>query len=1470
MEEHYLFKNTDSLKLTANLGVNSSSIIAKKKQYKIQSIISFLSLLMMFFLAENVSAQTTSTFTASGNWICPQGVTSVTVEAWGGGGRGGNSSGGSGAASGGGGGAYAKKTITVTPGNTYSVMVGLGGDYQAIANGGDSFFNNATTVKAAGGSAPGVNAVSGALGGLIVNCVGDVVYNGGNGGNSPATDSGGGGGGAGSNGNGGNGNLTTAGTGTSIGGGNGGSGVSSGVGSYSALTIGGGGGGAAGNNYAGGYGARGEVRITFVCPGSTSVAGSNQTLAACATTTTLAGNTPTYGTGTWSVVSGTATITTPSSATSGVTGLALGATATLRWTITNGLCGSSFSNITITTSRGAGCLVYCTPSVSSGYQSSNYIKDVNFIGNITNSDNASTYSSSPRGYEDHTNLGTRASQAQGEGINIYANTTGGANYMKAWVDWNSNGIFDESTEIVYQCTNAFINTTFGFKIPENTIPGNYTIRLRINKSNSASDNTFGACGNIVNYGETEDYLFTVVANCAAKITSITNGFNCGTGIVTLEAIGTAGTTEYRWYTAPTGGSYVTSASSVWSTPSIPITTIYYVTAYNGTCESLFRTAVAATIKPVSTLTISNATPSVCGENSIIDLDVAGTNEQIYLIDENFEGGMGVFTNNSIASPNTAITNWQVRTSTYVPQYPTYPVWYPAISSGFGTNKFAMTSSDVAVTNVANTFGEVETALESIVVNTTNYINLTLSFKIYFSSYNDLNSATSEYVIVEYKNGAGAWTAVPSQQYLSDIGIGTQFGTKSFDMSAYKNITALQIRIRYKSSWADGVAIDDIKLYGDKPLVPNFTWTSPLPVDAYTNSACTIPYTAGTPVSTTIYVKPTLAQLEQGAYSFTANANLTNGCTTSATVNVTNTSKVWKGTTDNDWNKASNWLPAAVPTSSTCVIIPTGTVSKIMNAPDTFAKTVTIKAPTGNLELQSGKNLTITDNIIVEAGATFNIRDKASLIQINNVANTGSVNIERTTRPISKLDYTYWSSPVAGFTLGGVSAFNSYMYSWIPTISGNGGNWNPENNSRVMSPGNGFILRSPWGHTDGTTYTTTFVGTPNNGEIITPISKGTLIGTIDDDAENDEWNLIGNPYPSALDAAKFLNLASNVPVIEGTLYLWTHNSQPNAATIDPFYGDYALNYTDTDYAVFNTTGGTATAPASTGGAAPTGYIASGQSFFVKASNSMTNGTTANVTFNNSMRVSVEGKNGDFFKLTKNNKDESIPKSVTDIERHRIWINLTNNSGAFSQTLVGYVAGATQELDRSFDGESLGGNDVSFYSIIPEAELTIQGRALPFDENDQITLGYNSEISGELSIRIDHIDGLFDNQKIYLEDKELNIIHNLKETPYVFSTEIGDFNDRFTLRFTDKTLGTDTFSLSKSDEVNVIVNQNVTVQSSNQLIKNIAVYDLLGRKIDSYKKVNALKYTLSHLNKTTAGLIVKITLENDTVVSKKIIY
>src|SRR5690606_35731314 len=66
---------------------------------------------------------------------------------------------------------------------------------------------------------------------------------------------------------------------------------------------------------------------------------------------TLGGNVPGTGTGAWSIVGAAngATVTTPSSATSTVTGLNAGSSVTLRWTITNGTC-SNFDEVVLTNS----------------------------------------------------------------------------------------------------------------------------------------------------------------------------------------------------------------------------------------------------------------------------------------------------------------------------------------------------------------------------------------------------------------------------------------------------------------------------------------------------------------------------------------------------------------------------------------------------------------------------------------------------------------------------------------------------------------------------------------------------------------------------------------------------------------------------------------------------------------------------------------------------------------------------------------------------------------------------------------------------------------------------------------------------------------------------------------------------------------------------------------------------------------
>ncbi|MES2592950.1 MAG: T9SS type B sorting domain-containing protein [Bacteroidota bacterium] len=104
-----------------------------------------------------------------------------------------------------------------------------------------------------------------------------------------------------------------------------------------------------------------NVLDNAACPGTTTVtiteptatitaaaAGPDQTI--CSSSALLAGNTPTAGTGVWTLISGTGTITTPASANSGVTGLGVG-TIVFEWTISDA-CSSSADQITITNTGG--------------------------------------------------------------------------------------------------------------------------------------------------------------------------------------------------------------------------------------------------------------------------------------------------------------------------------------------------------------------------------------------------------------------------------------------------------------------------------------------------------------------------------------------------------------------------------------------------------------------------------------------------------------------------------------------------------------------------------------------------------------------------------------------------------------------------------------------------------------------------------------------------------------------------------------------------------------------------------------------------------------------------------------------------------------------------------------------------------------------------------------------------------------
>lgn len=245
-------------------------------------------MLLVTILTTTLLSQTTYTqsFTTSGSWICPVGVTSVTVECYGGGGAGGGTVASVGAGGGGAGGAYSTKSISVTPGTKYyfSVAQSKAGTGNAGSQGDPSWFNQSGTnsqptglaqgTLAEGGTGGSASGGSSSASGASGSSFGDQVYRGGNGGaasnggNLSSSNSGAGGGGAGSTNVGGNASGMTAGLGTTVGGGDGAGGVAYGsnLNGTSCSNTGGGGSGATRNSSTtkvGGAGGPGLVKITY-------------------------------------------------------------------------------------------------------------------------------------------------------------------------------------------------------------------------------------------------------------------------------------------------------------------------------------------------------------------------------------------------------------------------------------------------------------------------------------------------------------------------------------------------------------------------------------------------------------------------------------------------------------------------------------------------------------------------------------------------------------------------------------------------------------------------------------------------------------------------------------------------------------------------------------------------------------------------------------------------------------------------------------------------------------------------------------------------------------------------------------------------------------------------------------------------------------------------------------------------------
>ncbi len=511
----------------------------------------------------------------------------------------------------------------------------------------------------------------------------------------------------------------------------------------------------------------------------------------------------------------------------------------------------------------------------------------------------------------------------------------------------------------------------------------------------------------------------------------------------------------------------------------------------------------------------------------------------------------------------------------------------------------------------------------------------------------------------------------------------------------------------------------------------------------------------------------------------------------------------------------------------------------------------------SIEVSSEVTLTVTTDHYINSQTdvvvygSLVVNDGGIVYQVDDYANNiGNATVKRCSQPVRRFDFTYWSSPVGNQTLYNLSPLTlaDKYFSFNPVA----GNWAVQlNGASLMTAGKGYIVRAPQSYdvTNPSVYSANFYGTLNNGVVSVPIDvqSGQTTG----------WNLIGNPYPSALRIDDFLNLSENQALVDGTIYLWTHNSELTSQA------GGAYTYTSDDYAAYNFTGGITAKPTSLAGAGtpnystPTGYIASGQSFFVKGI------ATGTAVINNSMRMTTD--NNQFFKT-------SSASAQSSLQKNRVWLDIKNSQGAFKQTLVGYIETATNGMDTKFDGTNLNGNSyLNFYSLNAISKLSIQGRALPFVQTDIVPLGYYTSLSGTFTISANHFDGLFSSQNIYLEDKLLNVIHDLKVSPYSFTTNTGTFDTRFVLRYTNTALSSEQFVTADSDSVAVVTQSDkLIVRSLNATIKDIVVNDILGKQVFSQNNIEQNQFEINQINQSNQELLISIICSDGKKIVKKVLF
>lgn len=472
--------------------------------------------------------------------------------------------------------------------------------------------------------------------------------------------------------------------------------------------------------------------------------------------------------------------------------------------------------------------------------------------------------------------------------------------------------------------------------------------------------------------------------------------------------------------------------------------------------------------------------------------------------------------------------------------------------------------------------------------------------------------------------------------------------------------------------------------------------------------------------------------------------------------------------------------------------------------------------------------------------------------------------------------------------------------WLYTFNGtdnNYGVWKPIDENTLLLAGEGFTMKGTSGSVPiASQQNYVFKGKPNNGYFTLQIDAGNS-------------RLIGNPYPSAMDADEFIkdNIKETINsktgrntknIFNGALYFWDHFGEKNSHYLKDYVGGYAT-YTLMGGARAYSNDKRINNNGSHGNKRPGQYIPVGQGFFVNAvTDTLSNSIKTphviiggDIVFKNSQRIFMTeslGKSvfmkGDKAKSVQTSgekvKDSMITSDYLD-KRPKIWLQFDSPTGYQRQLLLGVDENTSNFFDLGYDApiSDIGKEDM--FWTFDGGKFVIQA-VNNFNTDQELPLGIKVSKAGLARIKIEEQQNMDENISVHIKDKLSGEMYNISRKPFEINLEAGTYADRFSLSFkmhklVAEDVNAEIFLAAESPQIiegihifmdNIIGELQIKNNSSEE-ITGITLYNYLGQIIKAWN-TNFNRRTISlPINMATGVYFVQINTKNGPVVQKVIV-